>query len=99
MCHPAGYILRILSSWILCAKAAVCQLPFSGRLSHCIPSTFAQGVQPVKPRISLSSLAEGLAGAYDLFQAGNGWKCELENPPELSCGSYRAVPGVEKMDV
>jgi len=25
--------------------------------------------------ISISSPAEGLAEAYDLFQAGNGWKC------------------------
>lgn len=48
---------------------------------------------------SISLPAEGLAEAYDLFQAGNGWKCELENPPEPSSGSYAAMPRVEKMDV
>lgn len=50
-------------------------------------------------QIPISLLAERLAEAYDLFQAGKGWKCELENPPEPSCGSYRAMLGVEKMDV
>lgn len=63
---------------------------FSGRLAPGIPSAF----QPVKAFKFPS--AEGLAETYDLFQAGNGWKCELRNPPEPSCESCRAVPGVEK---
>lgn len=91
---PAGIqraILQDTPSAFWAAGFCVLRL-FSGSLScsHGIPSAF----QPVKPCKFPS--AEGLVETYDLFQAGNGWKCELRNPPEPSCESCRAMSGVDK---